>query len=324
MARSTRVRTTGILSLCLLLLGTFGATGALAGIAPPRAAAPHVAGTIIGTGSCGGFGACQNVTGPIGDNSCNGDSSCINWTGSIGDNSCDYESACEDGSASIGDNSCSGLGACAAATGSIGDYSCNGYTRCSVTDATIGDCMFNDVYPAVCVQPDARIRRVGRPRGYGNDIYNTDGINQTLTPVRTFGRQLRVVITVENDGVAPDSFTFGVSSSVPPTLAPVAEPTLTFYRGWPGKNITAEVMSGFFSTPKLAPGQIYRLRAVITPPNTTAFVASGGIKVHYLVTARSFDNPGLQDAVGLVVEVAATPLTLGVPHRQRERSTPVS
>ena len=251
-------------------------------------------------------GVGQNVTGPIGDNSCNGDSSCIDWTGSIGDNSCNYEFACEGGSASIGDNSCSGLGACAAATGSIGDNSCNGYTQCSVTDATIGDCMFNDVYPAVCVQPDARIRRVGRTL-YGNDVYNIDGVNQTLTPARTTGRKLRVVITVENDGVAPDSFTFGVSSSVATTLASVAEPTLSFYRGWPGKDVTADVMSGFFSTPKLAPGQVYRLRAVVTPPNTTAFVASGGIKWHYLVTARSFDNPGLQDAVGFAVEVAATP-----------------
>ena len=207
MATFRHGRAAGTLAVCLLLLSSLAATSALAGAAPPRSSSPRAVAVIIGTGSCGGFGACQNVTGPIGDNSCNGDSSCIDWTGSIGDNSCNYEFACEDGSASIGDNSCSGLGACAAATGSIGDNSCNGYTQCSVTDATIGDCMFNDVYPAVCVQPDARIRRVGRTL-YGNDVYNIDGVNQTLTPARTTGRKLRVVITVENDGVAPEFIHF--------------------------------------------------------------------------------------------------------------------
>lgn len=58
----------------------------------------------------------------------------------------------------------------------------------------------------------------------------------------------------------------------------------------------------------LAPGATYRIVAQVTPPLGATFVATAASStVHYLVTATSVGNSTQKDAVGFVVEVAATP-----------------
>jgi hypothetical protein len=332
---ATRARATGILSLCLLLLSSLGASGALAAPAPPQTAAPAAAALVFGTGSCVGTNACFNAVGPIGDNSCIGDGSCATTTGAIGDNSCLGVLQCQN-AGPVGDNSCaSGFNACIAAPSvgdsscngafdgcqaatvghdscdgsgqtlcyhaTVGNYSCNSAVNNKCTYGTLGDCVNNDVTPSVCFQPDGRIRRIGKHNMVGNDIYNTDGTNQTLTD--TLGdRAVRFVITIQNDGLTADSFTVGSSNGI----FAVALPPVNFYHGWPATDITATVMAGTYTTPTIAPGGVYRIRAVVRPSQIVfSHLAAGPGIPHYswLVTATSVGNPSQKDAVRFAVDV---------------------
>ena len=127
--------------LCLLLLSSLGASGALASSAPPAAPDFQPFGPPPVT-SCIGTDACLNTTGPIGDNSCNGNFACKDSTGSIGDNSCVGLGACTGATGTIGDNSCNGQIACGLGSvntsANIGDNSCNGITTCDGSSGTIG------------------------------------------------------------------------------------------------------------------------------------------------------------------------------------------
>src|SRR5215204_2480191 len=118
MAPVKRARAAGILSLCLLLLSSLSATGALAGAAAPQIVVPQVAAIVIGTNSCVGTDACTNAVGPIGDNSCIGDYSCKDTAGSIGSGSC------------VGIGFSGSGGSCTGATVNIGANSCNGAQTC--------------------------------------------------------------------------------------------------------------------------------------------------------------------------------------------------
>ncbi len=315
-------RLTGIVSLFLLLL-SLSAGSAAAGVRAPSAPTFVAPATVIGTNSCADPADCAGATGPIGDNSCNGQFACIDTAGSIADNSCNGYAACYDVTGDVGANSCDGTGACDTlhgaiganscdgtqacffAAGSVGANSCNGAGACYQASSGVGDCADNQAgfAPVVCVQPDAKIRRIGRGHPYGNDIYNTNGANQTLMPRRTAGRKLRMVITIQNDGAEADSFVLSSGLSTGPTSV---GPTLNFYHGWPQQDITADVVAGTFTTPVIAPGGRYRLRALVTPPIGSTFIPSSGIGFSYLVTATSVGNPAQIDAVGFVVEVAPT------------------
>ena len=136
-------------------------------------------------------------------------------------------------------------------------------------------------------QPDARIRRVGRATLHGNDIYNADGTNQDVVGALDHGdAYVRYVISIQNDGSAPDSF----------TVRDVSGGRLGFQvsygRGWPGTDVTAAVLDGTFTTPRLQPGGVYRIRLVVY---VNPSVATPGIT--NLVTVTSRHAPSMVDAV---------------------------
>ncbi len=136
-------------------------------------------------------------------------------------------------------------------------------------------------------QPDARIRRVGRTALHGNDIYNADGLNQDVVGALDHGdAYVRYVISIQNDGSAPDSFKvhdvsggrFGFQVS--------------YDRGWPATDVTAAVVDGSFRSPRLQPGGIYRIRLVVY---IYPSVAQPGIT--NLITVTSRHESSMVDAV---------------------------
>jgi len=276
--RSRRV--VGILSMSLML-ASLSAGSALGAAAPPRAAAP-VAATTIGPGSCTvGSSPCANATGNIGANSCNGDFACYGAYGNIGNGSCIGTSACE-GAGSVGDNSCHGV------------FSCIG-------KATVGNCEFNDVEPAACdTQPDARIRRIGRHNMVGDDIYNSNGTNQTLSATLGDGA-LRFVITVQNDSDTADSFRLSSANGV----FAFPTPPVQFLHGWPAQDMSSDVAAGTITTPQIAPGGIYRFRAIVRPDFLTLNRLAAGptAQFSWFVTATSIGNPADADTVAFTVYI---------------------
>jgi len=259
----------------------------------------------VGDGSCTGVDSCRQSLGNIGDSSCNGASSCAQRSVGVGNNSCNGDNSCKQGEGSVGNYSCNGGGgACYQNFGSVGNYSCNGDGVCYHTDG-VGDCAINSVTPAECAQPDARIRRIGKHNMVGNDIYNSDGTNQTLTDTLA-DRAVRFVITIQNDSDVASSFTIGSSNGI----FAVALPPVNFYHGWhPAEDITAAVMAGTYTTPTIAPGGVYRIRAVVRPsPIVFSHLAAGPGVPHYswLVTATTVGNPTKVDAVRFTVEVPFT------------------
>ena len=97
---------------------------------------------------------------------------------------------------------------------------------------------------------------------------------------------VRYVISIQNDGLAADSFTvrdvsggrFGFEVS--------------YDRGWPATDVTAAVLDGTLRTPRLQPGGIYRLRLVVY---VNPSVATPGIT--NLVTVTSRHDSSMVDAV---------------------------
>jgi hypothetical protein len=290
-----------------LVAGLLGATAPLA-----QAVAPAV---VYGSGSCVGADACTGAAGPIGDNSCIGDYSCSNSTGAIGNDSCNGELSCSQAK-SVGDGSCNGQQACAFATASVGSHSCNGDYVCQNRHSAVGDCQANSVPQAVCTQPDARIRRVGRHNLVGNDIYNTDATDQTLNSTLKPDGKVRFSITIQNDADVEDSFTVGAQCGIgADARAIVGEWVGTggiafkLVTGRPGQDITSNVLSDSYVTRTVPPDGKFRLRAVIKPGlSPTALGSAVAARLTCLITATSVGNPANADAVRFIVNYETTPI----------------
>jgi hypothetical protein len=111
--------------------------------------------------------------------------------------------------------------------------------------------------PTDCVQPDGRIKRSGGPV-YGNDIYNTDADGQAVHLKIYAGDRRRVYISIQNDGVVSGTFRVcqcsGTQGSQPGF-------TFTYFVNRSDEDITAGVEAGTFTTPSLAPGEKFVIRA---------------------------------------------------------------
>jgi hypothetical protein len=175
----------------------------------------------------------------------------------------------------------------------------------------IGNCQFNDTTPAACdTQPDGRIRRIGRRHMVGDDIYNTTGVNQSRTANLRLGQLARFVITIQNDSAVTDSFTVGANSGFPCAkfscvVASNYPDGLTFFHGRHGADITADVLAGTYTTPALAPGAIYRIRAVFLVSTSPTVNPSVGATIDWQVTATSVGNPVNSDTVAITINVEA-------------------
>ncbi|MHB9132340.1 MAG: triple tyrosine motif-containing protein [Armatimonadota bacterium] len=140
-------------------------------------------------------------------------------------------------------------------------------------------------------QPDLLIRNLSDVLSIEDDLYNTDGTNQTKTQeVDSYlGEKATYIITLQNDGNVTDSFmvncpAVGAEWGVKFFDAPTA-----------GNDITEQVNSvvGGWFVYNLAAGDTKVFRVEVTPNRTRA----GSSIQDLLVTAVSTSNPTLADAV---------------------------
>jgi len=305
MTRRGRYLATSVGMALLMVASLVGPASAVVGPAIGGVDGPSA--LVKGTGSCTGADACTGAAGPIGDNSCNGDYSCSNSTGAIGNDSCNGDLSCNQAK-SVGDGSCNGQQACAFASASIGNYSCNGAYNCQNRHTAAGDCVANDSVPAECLVTDARIRRIGRHNLVGNDIYNTDATDQTLTATIEPGGKVRFSITIQDDAGGADSFTLGASCEgglgANGNVGPALPLAFKFVTGWPAEDITSDVLAGTYVTRTVPAGGKFRLRAVIRQP-LVPLGSAVAAQLSCLVTATSVGNPAKSDAVRFIVNFEA-------------------
>ena len=248
----------------------------------------------IGDGSCNEFFACNGASGAIGDGSCNDTEACEFTTGDVGQASCNGYTACYQ-AAAIGSDSCNADYACYQSSGGVGDHSCNGDSNCYTANGAVGNCENNDVDPPECAAtytPDGQVRRPGGARR-GNDIYNSDANGQMVFNGNNryrAGTVRWIYLYVQNDGNANDSYTIDAAD---PVIVALVSYDIRYFRPG-GAEITADVSAGTFTTPELAPGATYGIRArvEVTPG------APHGSEVTQLVAMTSVADSGQQDTVG--------------------------
>jgi len=135
-------------------------------------------------------------------------------------------------------------------------------------------------------QPDGWIRRGTHP-WVGNNIYNADGDQQTRTAKPLIGAQVLFRIAVQNDGNVPDRYTIQAIAAVAPGYR------IRYFSG--RKQITGVVTNGTFTTPIIAPGDRYVIKAYVRA------TADAGPSVSCLVTLTSVTDTSRVDGVGFVV-----------------------
>jgi len=226
---------------------------------------------------------CQDA-GPIGDNACaSGFNACI--AASVGNNSCNGSfDGCQ--ASTIGHDSCFGSGQYLCYHATVGNYSCTSTTNYKCTYGTVGDCQLNDVTPSECFQPDVRVRRIGRTHLVGDDLYSSDAVGEWQGSDAIAGTTRRFVISIQNDGVVPDSFKLS-SCTIANGGASYA-----YFHGWPATDVTNLLaIDGLLTTPTLAPGAIYRIRVVVNLPSSL-----NGTNAFGRIYATSTGNLGRIDA----------------------------
>ncbi len=251
----------------------------------------------VGDDSCDGGSACLFSTATIGDRSCTGDSVCYNVSGPIGNDSCNDYSACNNSTSKIGNNSCNGQDSCVLVSAGVGDNSCNGFEACNRLSTAVGDCANNlpGSVPAACggTQPDAQIRRGSRVTYVGDNIYFPafQGVGNN----GVVGQKLVFFILIENDGEGADQFKVKRSG--------------VFNNGFrvryfdaANNDVTGQVNTGTFTTPTLASGADYVMRAAVRiRPQATACSSP----VQRTMTITSVNDSSAKDAVrfaaGLIV-----------------------
>ncbi len=188
--------------------------------------------------------------------------------------------------ATVGHDSCFGSGQYLCYHATVGNYSCVSTANNKCTYGTVGDCQLNDVSPSECFQPDVRVRRIGRTRLVGDDVYSSNATGQWQGADAIAGTTRRFVISIQNDGVLPDSFklsscTFSDGGA-----------SYAYFHGWPGTDITDQLaVVDLLTTPTIAPGGIYRIRVVVTLDNPLDGATANG-----RIYATSTGNLGRIDA----------------------------
>ena len=122
----------------------------------------------------------------------------------------------------------------------------------------------------------------------GNNVYNTDGTNQTRSASKAIGASVTFYISIQNDGAAADSFK--VSGAGSTTMYSVR-----YYKGT--TEITSAVVAGTYQTASLAVGSTTQVKAVVKVKST----ATVGSSITRLVTITSTNDCTKHDAVKFTV-----------------------
>jgi hypothetical protein len=136
-------------------------------------------------------------------------------------------------------------------------------------------------------QPDGRIKKGTSPY-VGNDVYNTDGTNQTRTGQAARGNTIKFTISIQNDGDTEDNFSVQATGAAAPNYS------VKYFRGT--TNITSDVVSGVQQTSLLQPGG----KMTILVKVKVLSGATVGSSVTRLVTVTSLADGSKVDAVKFV------------------------
>jgi hypothetical protein len=136
-------------------------------------------------------------------------------------------------------------------------------------------------------QPDGRIRK-GSGAFIGNNVYNTTGSDQAKTGAALRGSTITFGISVQNDGTVSDRFTLRATGTY------TVDYTVKYLRGT--TDITAAIVAGTYTTPALAPGATYLIKAKVTVTSTATKFSS----VTRLVTITSLGDSSKKDAVKFI------------------------
>jgi len=134
-------------------------------------------------------------------------------------------------------------------------------------------------------RPDLRIADGGAL--HGDDIYNSLK-RQTLEQTGSVGSELRWQISVQNDATTADAIRLRGARS--------AHGFHVIYLDANGTNVTDEVVSGSFRTPRLTRHQIYRLTVVVEVTEGATIRQALKGEVH----ASSMLTPAQTDVVAFV------------------------
>jgi hypothetical protein len=139
-------------------------------------------------------------------------------------------------------------------------------------------------------KPDGRIRVGTSGTFIGNNVYNNTGAAQGRTGSAKRGKTIIFGISIQNDGMAPDSFTVKATGST------TSKYTVKYVCGT--KDITASVVAGTYRTASLAAGATVIVTAKVTVRST----AAKGSSVTRLVTITSVGSRTAKDAVKFVAK----------------------
>ena len=137
--------------------------------------------------------------------------------------------------------------------------------------------------PPSAQQPDGWIR-VGAGADVGNNIYNLTAVGQSKSKKSAAGSTITFNITVQNDGIASDTFDLQGGSNA-------TGYTVKYFAG--ATDITASVVAGTYTTPSVAPGASYPITVTVKVKGT----AAAGSKVARIVTITSNVDSLKKDAV---------------------------
>lgn len=100
--------------------------------------------------------------------------------------------------------------------------------------------------------------------GRGNNIHNLSGAGQTRTTLSRKGKTIRTALVIQNDGTEEDSFTLrGKSGSRHFSVNYTS-----------GRNVTAQVVAGRFSTSALEPQRTRAVRVTVQPVRSKLLIRS--------------------------------------------------
>jgi VCBS repeat-containing protein len=160
--------------------------------------------------------------------------------------------------------------------------------------------------------PDAQIR-LGSDPYVGNGIHNTNAIDQAVTGFGDVGEKLTFWISVGNDGFANDSFTVK-------RLGLFNSGYRVRYYNAAGTDVTGQVNAGTFTTPQMATGAEYVMKATVKVRSLATACSS----VTRLITISSVTYSGVKDAVRFTagLDTNCPPVAENDPNSVTEDTTP--